>query len=207
MNIDKSIQDRLKAHLTLEDAFPTRMPIYVNSVGYFFGTMALSSLAVVIGSGIVLAVFGPGWWHVSPVGRFVNAVHFWGVEVFYFSVILHILFKFFTASWRDGRFRTWVLGWLIFIATIFSGISGTLLQQNWDAQWNAQQGKDAFNALGLAWMHMLDYAQDLTLHVVVFGALVILLAASHVFAVRSESPVRPIVDGGKAGVGDGEATR
>jgi quinol---cytochrome c reductase cytochrome b subunit, bacillus type len=197
VNIDKSIQDRLRTHLTLEDAFPTKMPVYVNSFGYFFGTMTLSALAVVIASGIVLALFGPGWWHVSGLGWFINAVHFWSVEIFYFSVILHILFKFFTAAWRDGRFRTWVLGWLIFVTSIFSGITGTLLQQNWDAQWNAQQGKDAFNALGLAWMHWLDYAQTLTLHVAFFSTLIVLFAASHLFAVRSESPVRPIVQGGK----------
>ena len=197
MNLDKVIQDRLKTHLTLEDAFPTRMPVYVNSFGYFFGTMTLSALAAVIGSGVILALFGPGWWHGSAVGAFFNAMHFWGVEILYFSAIIHILFKLFTAAWRDGRFRTWVIGWLIFITTIFSGISGTLLQENWDAQWNAQQGKDAFNALGLAWMHWLNYAQDLTLHVVFLPVLVILFAVSHLFAVRSESPVRPIVIGGK----------
>jgi quinol-cytochrome oxidoreductase complex cytochrome b subunit len=197
MNLDKVIQDRLKTHLTLEDAFPTRMPVYVNSFGYFFGTMTLSALAVVIGSGVILAVFGPSWWHVSAVGAFLNAAHFWSVEIFYFSAILHMLFKFFTAAWREGRFRTWLLGWLIFVTSIFSGITGTLLQENWDAQWNAQQGKDAFNALGLGWMNWLDYSQDLTLHVVFFAALVVIFAASHLFAVRSESPVRPIVDGGK----------
>ncbi len=207
MNIDKSIQDRLKTHLTLDDAFPTRMPVYVNSFGYFFGTMTLAALAVIIGSGIILALFGPGWWHVSGAGRFINAVHFWGVEIFYLCVILHILFKFFTAAWRDGRFRTWALGWLIFVTTIFSGITGTLLQENWDAQWNAQQGKDAFNALGLAWIHWLDYGQVLTLHVVFFGGLVVLFAASHLFAVRSESPVRPIVDGSKNSDGAREKAR
>jgi ubiquinol-cytochrome c reductase cytochrome b subunit len=112
-------------------------------------------------------------------------------------VILHLLFKFFTAAWRGGRFRTWVIGLLIFLVTILSGISGTLLQENWDAQWNAQQGKDAFNALGLAWMHWLNFAHVLTLHVVIFPLLIVLLAASHLFAVRSESPVRPIVKGEK----------
>jgi quinol-cytochrome oxidoreductase complex cytochrome b subunit len=197
MNIDQFIQDRLKKHFTLEDAFPTRMPIYVNSFGYFFGTMTLSALAVIMGSGVVLALFGPGWWHGSAAGAFTNAVHFWSVEVFYLAVFLHLLFKFFTAAWRGGRFRTWLIGWLILLTTIFSGITGTLLQENWDAQWNAQQGKDAFNALGMAWMHWLDYAHALTLHVVFLPLLIALFAASHLFAVRSESPVRPIVKRGK----------
>jgi ubiquinol-cytochrome c reductase cytochrome b subunit len=116
------------------------------------------------------------------------------------------LFKFFTAAWRGGRFRTWLLGWLLFATTVFSGITGTLLQENWDSQWNAQQGKDAFNALGLSWLHWLDYAQDLTLHVVFFAALVVLFAAGHLFAVRSESPVRPIVNGDEDS-DDAEAAR
>lgn len=197
MNIDKTLQDRIKTHITLEDALPTKMPAYVNSFGYFFGTMTISALAVIIGSGVILTLFGPSWWHFSAVGSFVNAVHFWAVEIFYFSAVLHILFKIFTAAWRGGRFRTWVIGWMLFGTTVFSGITGTLLQENWDAQWNSQQGKDAFNALGLSWFHALNYAQALTLHVVFFAALVILFAASHLFAVRSESPVRPIVNGGK----------
>jgi len=41
MNLDKKVQEFLKSHLTLEDAFPTKMPVYVNSFGYFFGTMTL----------------------------------------------------------------------------------------------------------------------------------------------------------------------
>lgn len=202
MNIDKMLQERLKSHMTLEDAFPTRMPTYVNSFGYFFGTMTISALALIFGSGIVLTLFGPSWWHFSPIGNFVNAVHFWAVEIFYFSAILHILFKIFTASWRDGRFRTWAIGWTLFFTTIFSGITGTLLQENWDAQWNSQQGKDAFASLGLSWFHALNYAQALTLHVVFFAVLVALFAASHLFAVRSESPVRPIVNGRNSYAGE-----
>jgi len=204
MNIDKSIQGFLKKHLTLEDAFPTKMPAYVNSFGYFFGTMTLASLAVIVGTGIFLSIFGPVWSVVSSFGAFINAMHFWGVEVFYFSAILHILFKFFTAAWRGGRWRTWVIGWLAFATTIFSGISGTLLQQNWDAQWNSQQGKDAFAALGLGWLNWMDITSVLTLHIAIFAVLVILLVVSHLFNIRSEGPVHPIIDGGSAEPGNRE---
>lgn len=195
MNIDEKLQAWLKAHLTLEDALPTKMPVYVNSMAYFFGTATLAALAVVIGSGIVIAIFGPGWWHVSPVGHFFNAVHFWGVEVFYFSLVLHLLAKFFKAAWRDGRWRTWVVGLVTLGVTVFSGITGTLLQQNWDAQWNAVQGKDPMNALGLGWINAMDPGQLLTLHVALFPLLVVLFAAVHIGLVRSESPVRPIERG------------
>ncbi len=197
MSIDQKIQDFMKSNLTLEDALPTKMPVYVNSFGYFFGTMTLAALAMLFFTGLWLSVFGPVWQHTSKLGAFVNAMHFWSVQMFYFSAVLHILFKFFTAAWRDGRWRTWLVGWLIFASSIFSGISGTLLQQNWDSQWNAQQGKDAFAALGLGWLNWLNYDSVLTLHVAVFAVIVLYFVILHLFLIRREGPVHPIVKGGE----------
>lgn len=203
MNIDRYIQKFLRSYLPLKDDLPTEMPEYVNSFGYFFGTMTLSALGAIFISGIVLAFFGPVWWHESNIGAFVNAMHFWSVEVFYLAVILHITFKIFTAAWRGNRFRTWVNGWIIFSITIFSGISGTLLQANWDAQWNSEQGKAAFNALGLSWMNWMNYTTVLTLHVVIFSGLIIFFVITHLSFVRSESPVHPIIHDGKCTIDDG----
>ncbi len=197
MNIDEKLQDVLKKNMTLEDALPTKMPIYVNSIAYFFGTATLASLAVVVGSGIIIAIFGPNWWHVSPAGHFFNSVHFWGVEIFYFALVLHMLTKFFKAAWRNGRWRTWTIGLVTFAITIFSGLTGTLLQQNWDAQWNAVQGKDAMNALGLAGINAMDTGHLLTLHIVLFPVLIAIFLAIHISFVRSESPVHPIERDGK----------
>jgi ubiquinol-cytochrome c reductase cytochrome b subunit len=202
MNIDKLIQKSLKTFLPLKDDLPTEMPAYVNSCGYFFGTMTLSTLGLVFISGIVLAFFGPDWWHFSSVGKFFNAMHFWSVQVFYLAVILHITFKFFIAAWRGNRFHTWVNGWIIFIITIFSGISGTLLQANWDAQWNSQQGKTAFSALGLSWMNWMNYTTVLTLHVVFFAGLIAFFVLTHLGFVRHESPVHPIVNEQKGDIDD-----
>lgn len=88
---------------------------------------------------------------------------------------------------------------------MFSGISGTLLQQNWDSQWNSQQGKDAFAALGLGWLNWNNYASVLTLHVVVFALIVLLFAGAHLFLIRREGPVHPIVDGGNGRIQNAEA--
>jgi ubiquinol-cytochrome c reductase cytochrome b subunit len=195
MSIDGKIQKFFKRNLTLEDAFPTKMPTYVNSFGYFFGTMTLSALAMLFFTGVCMSLFGPVWRHTSSIGAFVNAMHYWSVEVFYLSLVMHVMFKFFTAAWRDGRWRTWLTGWCIFAASIFSGITGTLLQQNWDSQWNTQQGKDAFAALGLGWLNWNDYASLLTMHVVFFAVIVAALALVHLFLVRREGPVHPIAKG------------
>lgn len=90
---DAEITEQISDQLTLEDALPTQMPVYVNSVAYLFGVSALSALVMLILTGVVLAVFGPGWYHVSRVGHFVNSLHFWSVQVFFGAVLLHLITK------------------------------------------------------------------------------------------------------------------
>lgn len=197
MNLDKTVQGFMRENMTLEDALPTTMPAYVNSFSYFFGTMTLSSLAVISVSGFCLAVFGPTWWHHSGAGHFINSAHFWGTEIFYFSLVLHMLTKFLKAAWRNGRWRTWIVGSVALAVSFFVGITGTLVQTDWDAQWNVNQGKDAFAALGMGWINPTNVGQLLLLHVVVFPVLLIFFVAVHIFLVRNEAPVAPIESGKK----------
>src|SRR5207245_2222086 len=56
-----------------EKLLPDQQPSYVASWIYIFGVLSLSSLAVVIGSGTILALKGPGWWHFTGVGLFFNS--------------------------------------------------------------------------------------------------------------------------------------
>jgi hypothetical protein len=72
--------------MPLEDLLPDHLPAFVRSPAYFFGVITLSSLVLLILSGIVLAVFGPQWWHDNAVGHFVNSLHFWCAEAFFFSL-------------------------------------------------------------------------------------------------------------------------
>ncbi len=58
MNLAASAQRFLQQNLSLEDALPTRMPAYVNSAAYLFGVSTLSALAMLIATGLLLAVFG-----------------------------------------------------------------------------------------------------------------------------------------------------
>ena len=69
---------------------PDRQPAYVASWIYVFGVLTIASLAVVIVTGVVLSIFGPAWWHVSTVGLFVNSLHLWSVEVFFFAMVFAI---------------------------------------------------------------------------------------------------------------------
>jgi ubiquinol-cytochrome c reductase cytochrome b subunit len=180
-------------NLSLEDALPTRMPVYVNSVVYLFGVTTLSALGALVVTGVVMSLFGPSWYHDSQVGHFVNSLHFWSVQVFFGALVLHIVSKYLMAAWRDGRWKTWMVGALAFGVAVFTGLTGFLSQTNWDSQWIAVQAKDAMNALGVgAFFNTMDTGQVLTLHVVVLPLLLVILVGAHLFFIRREGPVKPL---------------
>jgi quinol-cytochrome oxidoreductase complex cytochrome b subunit len=193
MNLTRETQSLLADNLSLEDALPTRMPVYVNSVVYLFGATILSALVALIATGVVMCVFGPGWYHGSRVGHFVNSLHFWSVQVFFAALVLHLVSKYSMAAWRDGRWKTWMVGALAFGLAVFTGLTGFLSQTNWDSQWIAVQAKDALNAMGVgAFFNTMDTGQALTLHVAVLPLLLVLLVAVHLFLIRREGPVKPL---------------
>jgi hypothetical protein len=117
-----------------------------------FGSLALMAFVSLIVTGVVLTMAGPYWWHHSSLGHFVNSLHFWSVQVFFFGVFVHFGSSFFTAAWRGGRGVTWVLGALTFFVAILTGLTGYVLQSNYDAQWIGQQAKDAMNSIGLGYI-------------------------------------------------------
>lgn len=75
-----------------------------------FGALTIASFAVVIGSGTILALFGPQWWHINGVGHFFNSLHLWSVEAYFFFMVLHLWGMFFLGAWRDRRGKTWAIG-------------------------------------------------------------------------------------------------
>jgi quinol-cytochrome oxidoreductase complex cytochrome b subunit len=189
----RGTQSLVVDNLSLEDALPTQMPVYVNSVVYLFGATILSALSALIATGVVMCLFGPGWYHGSRVGHFVNSLHFWSVQVFFAALVLHLASKYLMAAWRDGRWKTWMAGVLAFGVAVFTGLTGFLSQTNWDSQWIAVQAKDGMNALGIgAFFNTMNTGQALTLHIAVLPFVLVLLVAVHLFFIRREGPVRPL---------------
>jgi len=183
----------LERRLPLTHLLPSRQPFFVGSWVYVFGVVAITALVWVIGSGIVLAFFGPGWFHVSALGRFVNSIHFWGVQLFFFFVVLHLWGQFFMASWRDGRAKTWLVGVVIFVAGLVTGFTGYVSQQNLDAQWIAINAKDGINATGAgSFFNVLDFGQMYGIHVMLLPIFVTMLVVLHVVQVRMRGVVNPI---------------
>jgi quinol-cytochrome oxidoreductase complex cytochrome b subunit len=193
MNLTTKAQEFLKGNLSLEDALPTKMPVYVNSIAYLFGVLTLSSLAMLFITGPILAIFGPDWYHFSSAGKFVNSLHFWSVQILFASILAHLGVKFFMGAWRDGRWKTWMVGLATFAVAIFTALTGYLSQTNWDSQWIAVQAKDAINATGVGrFFNTMNTGQVLTLHVAVLPAIVLALVGLHLFLIRRDGPVKPM---------------
>ena len=171
---------------------PDRQPAYVASWIYVFGVLTLSALVVVILTGVVLAIMGPTWWHVSTTGLFVNSLHMWSVEVFFFTMVVHLWGKFFMAAWRGRRRATWITGVVSFVVSVGAAFTGYLSQQNFDSQWISTQAKDGINSTGAgAIFNVTNFGQMLMWHIVLLPMVVVLLVGVHVLMVRLRGVVPP----------------
>ena len=186
-------RDYLGRRLPATNLLPDRQPYYVGSWVYVFGVVTIAALVWVILSGIVLAFFGPQWWHVSSVGRFFNGLHFWSVQLFFIFMVLHLWGQYFAAGWRDGRAKTWMAGVLIFLVSIVAAFTGYVSQQNFDAQWIAVNAKDAMNSVGAgAFFNVLNFGQMYGIHVVLLPLGIAFLVGLHIVLVRMKGVVKPI---------------
>jgi ubiquinol-cytochrome c reductase cytochrome b subunit len=181
------------AALPPERLLPDTQPVYVASWVYVFGILTLSSLTVVLASGLVLALAGPAWWHTSSAGHFFNSMHLWSTELFFFFMVVHLWGQFFMAAWRGRRGMTWVTGALCFLLSIPTAFTGYLTQQNLDSQWIGGEAKDGLNAAGIgAFFNVLNYGQMLMWHIVVLTIALILLVGGHILLVRRRGVVPPL---------------
>ncbi|MGO9875821.1 MAG: cytochrome b N-terminal domain-containing protein [Acidimicrobiia bacterium] len=188
-----ALRRRAIDELPPERLLPDRQPAYVSSWVYLFGVLTLAALVVVIASGSVLALKGPEWWHHSSLGHFVNSMHLWSVELFFFFMVIHLWGQFFMASWRGNRGLTWVTGAVAFLASIGTAFTGYVIQSNFDSQWIATQAKDGMNAVGIgAFWNVLDFGQMLLWHVLLLPIAIGIIVALHLLMVRRHGVVAPI---------------
>jgi quinol-cytochrome oxidoreductase complex cytochrome b subunit len=186
--------------LPMDYLLPDRQPYFVGSWVYVFGVITIAALVWVIVSGVVLSFMGPQWWHDSSLGHFFNSLHFWSVQLFFLFMVLHLWGQYFMAGWRDGRAATWMIGVVIFAASIITAFTGYLSQQNFASQFIAVNAKDAMNAGGIgAFFNVLNFGQMYGLHVMLLPITVTFLVVAHIVMVRSRGVVKPIgPEGGSA---------
>lgn len=192
------VRRQVVAKLPPDKLLPDTQPAYVASWIYVFGVTTLAALGIVIATGCLLALRGPQWWHTSSEGHFVNSLHLWSVEIFFFAMIVHLWGKYFMAAWRGGRALTWMTGVVTFLVSIGAAFTGYVSQSNFDSQWIATQAKDGINSTGVgAYFNVLNLGQMLMWHIVLLPLGAVLLTALHVLMVRVKGVVPPFERGQK----------
>jgi ubiquinol-cytochrome c reductase cytochrome b subunit len=175
-----------------ERLLPDGQPTYVASWIYVFGVASIASLIVIIGSGCILSLKGPAWWHYTGVGHFFNSIHLWSVELFFFVMVVHLWGKYWMAAWRGGRARVWITGAITFLVAVPAALTGYVSQQNFDAQWISTQAKDGLNSVGVgAFFNVTNFGQMYSWHILLLPIAVVLLVSAHVLLVRRNGVVPP----------------
>ncbi len=201
-NWTEASKQRLQNVLSADTWLPTELPEYARGFMYMLGSLTASSFVVLVLSGILLAMNGPTSWSYNGAMRFVAATHFWGVQAFFFFMMLHLWRVFFSGAWRGGRGLTWLLGAIAFLMAIPTAFTGFLINGDLYSQWNAVQAKDGLNALGLGWVNLTDAGQMFGMHVVVLPLILAIIIGLHLTLVRVKSvvppyPSAPILDEGQ----------
>ncbi|CAB4961032.1 unannotated protein [freshwater metagenome] len=188
-----SLRHKWMRTLPPDKMLPERQPAYVTSWIYVFGMATIVSLILVLGSGAILTLGGVEWFHTSSLGRFVNSLHFWSVQLFFLFMIVHLWGKFWMAAWRGKRAMTWMTGAVAFLASVGTAFTGYVITTNFNAQWIAFESKDVMNAVGLgAIFNVADLGQMILLHVCLLPAGLGLIVIMHVLLVRKHGVVPPL---------------
>jgi ubiquinol-cytochrome c reductase cytochrome b subunit len=187
------LRERWVRELPPEKLLPDTQPAYVASWIYVFGVATLAALLFIIGSGLLLTLRGPQWYHVSDLGHFVNSLHLWSVELFFLFMVVHLWGKFWMAAWRGRRVMTWMTGVVCFLASIGTAFTGYVIQTNFDAQWIATQAKDGLNSVGIgAWFNVLNVGQMLLFHIALLPLVLGAIVVWHILLVRRHGVVPPM---------------
>lgn len=152
-------------------------------------SVILASLVLVFGTGILMASRGLSWLYTSNVSRFVHAMHYWSVQIFFVFVILHFVINFWRSAWHGRAFAMWASGIFTYLVCMFTAFTGALVANTLNSQWLALQTKNVANSLGLGSLfNPLNIGQMLTLHIAIFPLAVGALVVWHLVLVRRRVP-------------------
>ena len=176
-----------------EKMLPESQPAYVASWIYVFGMLTLVSMILCIATGVILTLGGVQWFHESSLGKFVNSLHFWSVQMFFLFMVVHLWGKYWMAAWRGKRAATWMTGVFAFLASVAVAFTGYTITTNFNSQWIAFESKDVLNAIGLGSVfNVTNFGQMVTFHVAPLPLVLGVIVTMHVLLVRKHGVVPPM---------------
>jgi ubiquinol-cytochrome c reductase cytochrome b subunit len=140
------LDERLGLRQPLLEA--ARHPVPLNSASwwYVFGSATLVCFAILLASGVLLAVaYVPAadeafqsiqhLNHDQPLGWFVRAVHFWASNFMVGLLLVHMAQVFLFGAYKFPRELTWVIGVFLLLCTLANAFTGQILRFDEDAYW------------------------------------------------------------------------
>ncbi len=168
------------------------VPSYGNKLFYSLGFLALTCLAILVVSGVIMVFFGPTWWLANPWGIFFRSIHLWAAQAFILIIILHVVVVFSTSGFKAPRRLTWVIGAIVFILALMEAEFGYGLRGDFSSQYRALQSADFFNGAFLGkFINTLNYAQIYGLHIIEVPIIIVSLLFLHYILVKIRGIAKP----------------
>lgn len=187
---------RTNAFAMLKDAvYIHTLPSYGNKIFYGLGFLALTSLALLAGTGIIMATMGQVWWLTSSWGIFVRSIHLWSVEALMAILLLHALVGFTTSAFKPPRRMIWAFGAAIGCLALIQTEFGYGLRGDFSSQFRAVSGADFWNGSYLgSILNPLNHDQIFALHIAVIPLAMLLLFIAHYLLVHTFGIAKPYRD-------------
>ena len=200
------VDQRLQLGAPIRETMKHPTPRDAASWAYVFGSAALTTFAVQIASGILLALVyvpagGDAWNSLQTLnnqitfGWFVRALHGWGSNFMVAIVLIHMAQVFLFGAYKFPRELTWVVGVLLLLVTLGMAFTGQVLRFDQDAYWGLGIGASIASRVPIAGPWIVDLmlggpiiagatlSRFFALHVFVIPGLLIAFVGVHVLLV------------------------
>lgn len=168
------------------------VPSYANKIYYSLGFLSMTSLVVLILTGMVMVSFGPDWWLTTSLGVYFRSIHLWATQAFIFFIFLHLLIVFLTSGFKGPRKLTWILGSLMLFFVFAEAEFGYILRGDFSTQWRALQASDLYNGAGIgAFINNLNSTQIYGIHIVFLPLLILALLFGHYLLIKIRGIAKP----------------
>ena len=161
-------------------------PSYGNNFFFTIGVYLLELFGLLIATGIIMLIFGPWWWDLTPLGTFVRSVHLWAAEAFVTLIFVHLFVNFATSAFKNRRLM-WLIGSIMLFLVLFEFAFGVGMGGSIIAQANQQAGSDLWNGLGMGyWINPMNSGAVFGWHVAIIPIMLMGLMFLHYSIVRKK---------------------
>ena len=182
-NAFRTLRDKIYMH---------EFPSFANKIFYSLGFLALTSLTMLVVTGITLAFMGPTWWLTSPWGIHFRSIHEWSVQAFMFILVCHFLVGFTTSAFKPPRRMVWVFGAVIFCLALIQTEFGFALRGDFSSQYRIISGADFWNGSYVGWfLNPENLSQVFAIHIAIIPISILGLFVLHYLLERTYGIAKP----------------